>query len=149
MSYRIKRKTKVTRKYRGTRSCGGGNAKNRRGSGCTGGMGRGGSNKHKFSKYYQDFGRRGFNRSSQEETKAINVIELAQLEASGLAKNEGAQTFVDLEALGYKKLLSKGRAAKAFKVRVESASVKAVEKIQKAGGSVELLALASEAVKGA
>ena len=29
MSYRIKRKTKVTRKYRGTRSCGGGNAKNR------------------------------------------------------------------------------------------------------------------------
>ena len=56
-------------KYRGSRTCGGGTHKNRRGAGNRGGRGRAGINAHHFVKWYKEmggpvFGKDGFSNSS-------------------------------------------------------------------------------------
>ena len=52
----VVRRRKKKNKLRGQRTHGGGGTKNRRGAGCRGGVGKAGSHKHKFSKYYVEFG---------------------------------------------------------------------------------------------
>jgi large subunit ribosomal protein L15 len=47
-------------------------------------------------------------------------------------------TELDLSALGIDKLLGTGKVSSALTVTVDSASAKAVEKIEAAGGSVEM-----------
>ena len=50
------RKRKKKNKLRGHRTHGKGDTKNHRGAGSRGGVGRAGSHKHKFTKYYGEFG---------------------------------------------------------------------------------------------
>ncbi len=93
-------------------------------------------NKHRVMtriKYMpKHWGMHGFNRdpSLRNVSVTINVGQLEEL-ANGA-------TELDLSALGIDKLLGTGKVSSALTVIVDSASAKAVEKIEAAGGSVEM-----------
>ncbi len=128
MTARFKQKV---RKWRGRTSHGGGHKKKRRGGGSQGGRGYGGSHKHKFSYITtvepDHYGYKGFH-SKKKRAEAINVSELARMDGNDF----------DLKKLGYGKLLGRGKIERAVTVRAEQVSKQAKEKIEKAGGKIEL-----------
>lgn len=128
MTVRFKKKV---RKWRGRTSHGGGHKKKRRGGGSQGGRGYGGSHKHKFSyvtsKEPEHYGYKGFH-SKKKRDKTININDIAKMKGDN----------IDLVRMGYDKLLGKGKINRAVVVRVSKASAQAKEKIEKAGGRVEL-----------
>src|SRR3989338_1352593 len=99
----VRFRKKITRQ-RGKRWHGWGAKKKHRGKGSRGGKGWGGSTKHKRSYVYtyapEHLGYKGFH-SLKKKERAINVGELEKFLAEG--KKE-----LDLNELGYGKLLSKG-----------------------------------------
>ncbi len=119
---------KITRQ-RGQRWHGWGAKKKHRGKGSRGGKGWGGSTKHKRSYVYtyapDHFGYKGFH-SLKKRGKAINVGDLEKL-----GKKE-----IDLNEMGYEKLLSKGKVSSALTIKVSKFSAKAKEKIEAAGGKI-------------
>jgi len=141
-------KTK-TKKFRGSRTCGGGTHKNRRGKGSKGGSGWAGSQKH-HSQLAREIGRAqgkyGFHRP-QGTTFALNTINVGVLDEAlpkwvslGVAKHSAGAFEVDLDALGYDKLLGSGKVTRKIKVSVESCSPSAQAKIKEAGGAVTVAA---------
>src|SRR5579863_9880456 len=126
------------RRQRGSRTHGWGQMSQHRHSGSRGGTGMAGMHKHKWSytvKYAPDhFGHNVFRPPKQVQTKRwLNVRELSFLGAN-LKESET----LDLEALGYDKLLGEGEISKALTIKVPRASESALEKVKAAGGSVEL-----------
>ena len=129
----IKRKKKTT-KFRGSRYHGGGTKKHR-GAGNRGGRGLAGSGKRADHKkptiiklYGNDyFGGHGFKRPARKIKiiKAINIANLPQ------------QATINLQELGYHKLLGKGVPTMKHEITVASCSKKAKEKIEKAGGKIK------------
>jgi len=145
----VNRRKKNTRQ-RGNQTHGWGAMKKHRGSGHRGGFGMAGTGKRADSKkpsiwkeeHY--FGKFGFiSRSRAPDTIGIDIktIEdrLDTLVKKGLAKNEGGSYAINLEDLGYNKLLSTGNATKKLIITTDFATKKAVEKIKKAGGDVKVL----------
>ena len=134
----VKRRRKKN-KLRGQRTHGGGGTKNRRGAGSRGGVGRAGSHKHKFSKYYLDF---GVKRTLKAKKKSItiNVEEIQErIEewlAIGKVKNENGIIIVDGKNIGFGKVLGRGTIAKKIKIENASLTKKAAEKITGAGGQI-------------
>ena len=138
---------KRTSKFRGHRTHGRGKRAGR-GAGKRGGRGNAGLHKHKYIwtlKYDPDhFGRRGFKRhpSLIKSDKTVNIKQLEAmlptLVAEGKAEEKGGTYTVDLKNIGYDKLLGSGSAKMKMKISVASASGRAVEKIEGAGGSVEM-----------
>ena len=134
----VKRRRKKN-KLRGQRTHGGGGTKNRRGAGSRGGVGRAGSQKHKFSKYYLTF---GIKKTLKHKNKAItiNVEEIQnRIEewlAKGKVQNENGVIVIDGRNLGFGKVLGRGTITK--KVRIENVvfTTKAEEKITGAGGQI-------------
>lgn len=122
---------KKNRAMRGSMTHGWGAKKKHRGKGSKGGKGYGGSTKHKRSYIYakepDHFGKRGFF-ALKKKDKTINVGELEKI-----GGNE-----IDLKAMGYDKLLSKGNMTMPLSIKVKRASKKAKEKIEKAGGKLFL-----------
>jgi large subunit ribosomal protein L15 len=92
-------------------------------------------NKHRVMtriKYMPNhWGMHGFNRDPSLRNVSVTV-NVGQLEEMA----EGADS-IDLTELGIDKLLGSGRISSSLTVTVESASAKAVEKIEAAGGTVE------------
>lgn len=131
----VKFKQKV-RKWRGRTSHGWGMKKKHRGGGSQGGRGLGGSNKHKYSfvtsKDPDRFGYKGFF-SKKKKIKSINIDEVLKMED----RMEGDT--IDLKKAGYGKLLSRGKINRAITVKVGKFSAKAKEKIEKAGGKIEIV----------
>ncbi len=171
---------KKVKKYRGSRTCGGGSHKKRRGAGHRGGRGNAGVFKHKYLRtiklvkagLYQ-IGKRGFTRPKCvvrenilerrlknrlrelkekeildeylyrffKSRKDLNVGDLCiiidKLVDVGLAEKEGDVYKIDLSKIGYSKLLGGGNVDKKLHVIVESATAKAIEKVEKAGGVIE------------
>ncbi|MFH1306449.1 MAG: uL15m family ribosomal protein [Candidatus Micrarchaeota archaeon] len=132
------RKRKRIHKFRGTRSCGTGNTKNKRGSGCKGGVGRAGFHKHRFTyvtKYEREFmrhgGRFGFHNPTTKEVDAINLYEINNM----LKKGKITDKF---EFNG--KILGTGEISKAVEITAISATKKAIARIEKAGGKFVQLA---------
>ncbi len=133
-------KGEKAKKYRGASRTHGAGRKARRGAGLKGGRGRAGANKHRFLQLQvlggkhphlaaKPFGRTGFNPHSRTpDDVTINVGDLARFE----------DDTIDLTEAGYTKLLGSGRLAAAKTVKVAAATDRAVEKIEAAGGSVEL-----------
>ncbi len=125
-----------SQKHRGRCRTNGRGHKAGRGAGKRGGRGNAGMNKHRVMtriKYMPNhWGMHGFNRdpSLRNVSVTVNVGQLEELAA-------GADS-LDLTELGIDKLLGSGRISSALSVTVESASAKAVEKIEAAGGSVEM-----------
>ena len=115
-----------------------------RGAGLRGGKGNAGLGKHKSTymlKYMPDhYGRHGFKRpqSVKKDEKTINV---GQLEEKFPGKKD-----INLTKEGFDKLLGGGEINNSIKVKVKSASGKAIEKIKKKGGEVVLPEIKKETV---
>ena len=142
-------KRKKFSRQRASHTHGWGSKKKHRGAGNRGGKGMAGTGKRgdsiktliwKDAKY---FGKHGFkSKGITEDIKAVNIwnIEdrLDKLLKDKLISKEGAFYVVDLEKLGYNKLLGSGRVLNKFKIKVKYAAANAVEKIKQAGGEVIL-----------
>lgn len=136
-----------TRKFKGSRTHGRGK-KAGRGAGLRGGRGNAGLHKHKWMttvKYLPGhFGRHGFKRpqSVVADNITMNLSDLEQslpkLAEGGFATEKDGEWTVDLTKLGIDKLLGSGRIGTVVAVRVASASAKAKEKLEGAGGKLLL-----------
>jgi len=105
-----------------------------------------GRHKHLWTyviKYEPDyFGKKGFTRpkSLKQEINVINIGQLDEL-IGKLAKGKqlkkrGGKAFVDLDKMGYQKLLATGKITKPVLVKVATHSENAAKKIQEAGGRI-------------
>tara|TARA_B100000945_G_scaffold321164_1_gene334220 strand:+ start:2193 stop:2621 length:429 start_codon:yes stop_codon:yes gene_type:complete len=124
-----------TNKFRGRSRYHGRGKKAGRGAGLRGGRGNAGINKHRLMtrlKYMPGhWGMHGFNR--HPKLRNVNVsINLMQV--SQMAEGDS----IDLTEMGYDKLLGSGRIDRALNILVASASARAIEKVEAAGGSVNL-----------
>ena len=138
-------KLRKTRKLRGSRTHGWGQVGQHRKHGMKGGRGKAGGHKHKWTyivKYEPDyFSRRGFRcPTGRGELKTINLGELDELvdrlvEENKLNMEEGKYV-VDLEKLGYEKLLGEGEVSKPLVVKTKFYSKLAEKKIQDVGGQL-------------
>ncbi|MEM2994723.1 MAG: uL15 family ribosomal protein [Candidatus Bathyarchaeia archaeon] len=133
-------KLRKIRKKRGSRTQGYGRVGQHRKTSSKG-MRKVGRHKHLWSyvlRYEPDyFGKRGFTspKSLKQKVNVINVGELDEL-AEKVAQEQEGKYFVDLESLGYTKLLSMGEITKPVIVKVALCSKSAAEKIKEAGGQV-------------
>lgn len=129
----VNRKKKF-RKMRGSRSCGYGSHKKHRGAGSRGGRGKSGRFKHKKSwviRYEPDyFGKKGFTVPPEvkKEIRAINLRDIDNL-AKNLKKTE-----IDLNELGYDKVLSKGKLTQPLTIKAKKFVENAKKKIEEVGG---------------
>ena len=107
-----------------------------RGAGKRGGRGLAGINKHRVMtriKYMPNhWGMHGFNRHPTLRTVYVTV-NVSQLEDMA----NGSDT-IDLTELGIDKILGSGRINSALNVVVQEASARAIEKIEAAGGSIDV-----------
>jgi large subunit ribosomal protein L15 len=141
----LKRRKKSTRQ-RGSTTHGWGAMKKHRGAGHRGGRGNAGSGKRGDAKkpsYWQDlkyYGKRGFNSFAPACGAMVNVGHICsgaeRMVAQGLGTKKGDTFVFDLSQLGIERLLGTGPVLIKLDVTVESASPRAIEKIEKAGGKV-------------
>ncbi len=135
------RRRKRKNKLRGSRTFGTGNTKHKRGSGCRGGKGRAGSQKHKYSKYYDTFGVTVRLKPGKHEGTEMNLQQIEQnmdkwLSEKMIEKSADAY-IIDCRKLGIRKILSGGNLAKKVILRNAQLSEKAREKILASKGTVE------------
>lgn len=135
-------------KYRGSRTCGGGTHKNRRGAGNRGGRGRAGINAHRFVKFYLEmggpvFGKHGFYHSPINPIRVLDIGSIDQiiavLIASGIARQEGDTVVLDVAAIGVDKVLGGGRVTKKMTISAQSFSEQAKTKIEAMGGQAQVV----------
>jgi large subunit ribosomal protein L15 len=136
----VTRKRKKTNKLRGKRYHGKGNTKNRRGSGTRGGRGKAGSHKHKYSKYYKEFGTKT-RLKAKRKGETVNLSELEgylnkKLEKKLIEKRNEIYV-VNGKKCGLHKILGRGNTS----IKIEAVNVKATkqakEKIENAGGKIQ------------
>ncbi|MHA1693789.1 MAG: uL15 family ribosomal protein [Candidatus Helarchaeota archaeon] len=139
------RDEKKIKKRRGSRTCGYGTQGQHRKSGQRGGRGKTGGKKHKWTyivKYDPDyFGKKGFKRppDKQIKIKTINVGEINRLIEKNLIEKEEKFFTLNVVELGFGKVLGKGTLNFPVKITAKSFSKKAVEKINNAGGQINIL----------
>ena len=123
-------------KHRGRNRYHGRGKKAGRGAGKRGGRGNAGMNEHRVmyrNKYMPNhWGMHGFNRHPTLRNFSITV-NVSQLEELA----NGADT-LNLTEMDIDKVLGSGRMQVALKIIVAEASAKAIEKIEAAGGSLEM-----------
>ena len=134
-------------KYRGSRTCGGGTHKNRRGAGNRGGRGRAGINAHHFVKWYKEmggpvFGKNGFCNQIATDVPTIDVGALDQivpsLLAQGIAKQDGDTVVINAADMGIEKVLGSGKVTKKINISAPAFSETAKAKIEKMGGKAQV-----------
>lgn len=143
-------KRKKNSRQRGHHTHGWGSKKKHRGAGHRGGRGNAGSGKRgdakkpSFLKVKKYYGKHGFKMKGMVES--IGVINLSQIELmlerlirEGAASKSKEGVEIDLPKAGFNKLLGSGRISSKINLRVDYASAKSIEKVQAAGGKVELL----------
>jgi large subunit ribosomal protein L15 len=83
------------------------------------------------------FGKKGFvsHKSLRKKENVINIKRLDEIAEKFSTEKEG-KMLIDLESLGYTKLLGTGRIAKSLVVKVASCTKSAAEKIEEAGGQI-------------
>jgi len=116
-----------------------------RGAGLRGGRGNAGCHKTKrimYERVGRVWGAHGFKRP-QSVVSANNSINLKTIEencaswiADGVATKKGKTISVNLGEMGYDKLLGNGSTKQTYKLTISSASAKAVERVEAAGGEV-------------
>ena len=132
-----------SRRQRGTRFCGWGQIGQHRASGSRGGVGNAGKHKHFYIRTVKEepehFGHEQFHALRKSDiTRWVNLKDLNQLMNYSKAAEDGKVT-LDLNELGYEKLLGAGRVDAVVSIRVKKASKSAKEKITQAGGEVLVL----------
>ena len=132
------------KKFRGSRTCGGGTHKNRRGAGSRGGRGHAGGCKHHFVRELllgRGYGSYGFI-MPQNMLRDPTIVDVGALD-------EGAERLVELKrarvrtgkyyiTLDVDKVLGKGRVTKPLIVTARSFSKRAQEKLESAGGKAKI-----------
>lgn len=142
MTIKVRKKTS---RQRGSRWHGWGRgAAHHKGAGNRGGRGNAGSGKRADQKkpsYWKEkyFGKDGFKSKNVESILAINVSFVNE-HIDQMAKKEGNAYNLDLNALGFQKLLGSGKITKPVKVTVKYATQSAIDKVTAAKGNVVLLA---------
>jgi len=134
-------KLRKIRKKRGSRTHGYGRVGQHR---CHGSKGYRKAGRHKSGwsyvlRYEPDyFGKKGFTspKSLRQKVNVINVGKLDEIAEKFSVEKEKGKSFVDLESLGYTKLLGTGKITKSLIVKVASCSESAAEKIKNAGGQI-------------
>lgn len=83
------------------------------------------------------FGKKGFvsPKSLRKKENVINVKRLDEMAGKFSIEKEGKMV-IDLESLGYTKLLGTGRIARSLVVKVASCTKSAAEKIKESGGQI-------------
>jgi len=128
------------RKYRGSRTCGYGKVGQHRDQGAKPNR-KCGRHKHKWSyviRYEPDyFQKKGFTcpKSLKQRTKTISIQQLDEM--AKLLPEKQAETVIDLENMGFTKLLGSGKITMPLTVKVASCSESASRKIKDAGGQVQ------------
>ncbi|MBN2735288.1 MAG: 50S ribosomal protein L15 [Methanomicrobiaceae archaeon] len=131
-------------KYRGSRTCGGGTHKNRRGAGNRGGRGRAGHRDHRFSHFLLlgevHNGKHGFVNKTGNSNKVIDVGDLDQildaLVLRGVVTVEGDVFVIDAEQIGINKILGGGKVTHKMNITAEAFSETAKAKVEEMGGQL-------------
>ncbi|MGZ4937328.1 MAG: uL15m family ribosomal protein [Halobacteriota archaeon] len=133
-----------TKKFRGSRTCGGGTHKNRRGAGNRGGRGHAGGCKHHFVKELmlgRGYGDYGFKRP-QKVIRNVPVIDVGALDeiADALVEQKKARVRTGKYYITFHagKVLGAGQVNKPLIVTASSFSERAKEKLEAAGGSAKI-----------
>jgi large subunit ribosomal protein L15 len=129
-------------KYRGSRTCGGGTHKNRRGAGNRGGRGRAGQRDHRFSHFYLKGevanGKHGFINKTSVQVSALDIGEIDQMAEAllqeGFAGQEGDLITLDATELGIDKILGGGQVTHKLHISARAFSERAKAKIEEMGG---------------
>ena len=141
-------------RIRGSTTCGYGYKKKHRGKGSKGGKGMSGTGKRSGQKhtyvlkYFPDyFGKRGFTPEKNTKIK-LRVINLSCIQEKlntflkqGIAKKGNSN--IELDLTGFK-ILSGGSIEDKIKIKASSFSEKAIEKLKKAGCTIDNLKEASK-----
>ncbi len=143
-------KRRKSSKWRGNWSHGWGAKKKHRGSGHRGGAGEGSRGKRGSAKgtlienKKEYFGKFGFKKKNATLVQAVTLQYLDEraetLASLGKIEQKNGAFVIDLAALGFTKLISKGAVRKKFRITVAMASPRAVEKVSTAGGEVQITA---------
>jgi len=134
-------KLRKTRKKRGSRTVGYGRVGQHRDTGSHG-MRKVGRHKHLWSyviRYEPDyFGKKGFTspKSLRNRVNVINVGKLDEIAKKYAVEKENGELFIDLESLGFTKLLGTGKVVKPLVVKIAASSKSAAEKIKESGGQI-------------
>ena len=138
-------KLRKVRKKRGSRTCGYGQIGQHRKGGSKGER-KAGRHKHGWTyviKYEPEYFRKKGFTSLKERSRKINVINVGELDeladklsVGGRLERKGEKIFLDLEKLGYDKLLGMGKITKPMLVKVASHSEAAAKKIEEAAGQI-------------
>ena len=140
-------KRKKSGRYRGSKTHGCGSMKKRRGAGNRGGRGNAGSGKRADSKKpslwnERYFGKFGFKSKSVTDIRPVNIeyleANIEKLNGQNSITKENNVYSVDLEKLGFNKLLGSGKVLNKYRIKVSYASKKAIEKVKDGGGEVIL-----------
>ena len=136
------------KKFLGSRTHGRGK-KAGRGAGKRGGRGNAGLHKHKYIKTVKylpnHFGRFGFKRpqvvvGTKITINLFNVDEkLDELIREGKIKKVKNNYELDLNELGYEKLLGSGIITKPVNITIKEATEKAITKVKDAGGKINII----------
>ncbi len=137
-----------SRRQRGTRFCGWGQIGQHRASGSRGGVGGAGKHKHFFIRTIIEepnhFGHEQFHALRKSDVdRWLNIKELNNLLKYSKADEDG-KVVLDLNELGYEKLLGSGQVESVFTIKIKKASKSAMSKITEAGGEVLILNELSE-----
>ncbi len=125
-------------KYRGSRTCGGGTHKNRRGAGNRGGRGRGGSRDHKFVRGVVHanwtYGTCGF-KHHHRTSMTGNVLDIGQIDQilpslleQGTATRDGDVIVLNTADIGIEKVLGGGQVTSKTNITAEESTQSAIQK---------------------
>ena len=139
-------KDRKVRKQRGSRTHGWGQIGQHRAGGGRGGHGKAGLDKHKWTYVIKHdptyWEKKGFvsTKTLGRKVSIINVGKLDdladKLESEKKLERKNKKIFLDLESLGYDKLLGTGEIIKPMLVKVTSYSEAASRKLEEAGGQI-------------
>ena len=137
---------KRLKRIRGTRTCGGGSHKKRRGSGSRGGVGNAGAYSHHVVRSLKMGIAKGMHISHQhnrhdEGTLNIGNLEemLEELIREGKAEEKADGIYLDVTELGIEKILGKGKVTKKLMLTANAVTETAKGKIESAGGTVSII----------
>ena len=139
-------KARKVRKQRGSRTHGWGQIGQHRAGGGRGGHGQAGLDKHKWTYVVKHdptyWLKKGFV-SARTLGKKVNIINVGKLddltdrlESEKKLETKDKKIFLDLESLGFDKLLGTGNVSKPMVVKVASFSEAASRKLEEAGGEI-------------
>ena len=139
-------KDRKVRKQRGSRTHGWGQIGQHRAGGGRGGHGKAGLDKHKWTYVIKHdptyWEKKGFV-STKTLNKTVSIINVGKLddladklESEKKLERKDKKIFLDLESLGYDKLLGTGEIIKPMLVKIASYSEAASRKLEEAGGQI-------------